>query len=106
MAAQCAPNGDADKSVYFTTITSPIQQARLNRQDAAAYLERIQLPAAEYIERKPSLDLLSSLLMQQHLNVPYDTSAIHVSTEAWQEESKVGQSTYRSRNAEADALFG
>jgi len=79
-----------DKSRYFSTSVPPAL-ACLNRPDTEAYLERIGLARESSAESSspdlasepPSFDLLAKILMAHHLAVPYDSSAIHVGSEAW-----------------------
>ncbi|KAM0787809.1 hypothetical protein ACM66B_003863 [Microbotryomycetes sp. NB124-2] len=49
----------------------------LCRADAVRYLERIQIPAA-VVDSAPSLELLTQLQSQHILNVPFETTAVHV----------------------------
>ncbi|GAA6011955.1 hypothetical protein JCM10207_003439 [Rhodosporidiobolus poonsookiae] len=50
---------------------------RLSRTNAAAYLERINLPGT-LLDSPPSLDLLRSLQSQHMLTVPFESTTIHV----------------------------
>ncbi|KAJ7695849.1 arylamine N-acetyltransferase 1 [Mycena olivaceomarginata] len=60
----------------------PYAQAKLNRADAGAYLERIKLPAT-LLDSPPSLSLLSTLFLSHLEEIPKDTSPLHVPEEQW-----------------------
>ncbi|GAA5992485.1 hypothetical protein JCM10908_000843 [Rhodotorula pacifica] len=60
----------------------PWKQVTLTREQAAAYLERIQLPPST-LSSPPSLSLLSQLLQSQLENIPKDTTPMHVSEAQW-----------------------
>jgi hypothetical protein len=60
----------------------PYAQAKLNRVDAGAYLERIKLPAT-LLDSPPSLSLLSTLFLSHLEEIPKDTSPLHVPEEQW-----------------------
>lgn len=68
-------------SLHFST-SNPPQLAVLNEEDSAAYLERLELPAT-LLHEPPSLSLLASILLAHHLQVPYDTSSLHVTNKSW-----------------------
>ncbi|BGP30133.1 hypothetical protein JCM10296v2_001885 [Rhodotorula toruloides] len=74
------------ESIYFSQSMPPVL-ACLSLPDTERYLERMGLPAALACE-PPSLDLLSRILMAHHLNIPYDSSAIHVGPEDWRGPNK------------------
>ncbi|GAA5916594.1 hypothetical protein JCM8208_002117 [Rhodotorula glutinis] len=86
-----------DESRYFST-SAPPTLACLNQADTEAYLERIGLASGssagssspDLASEPPSLALLAKILMAHHLSVPYDSSAIHVGSEAWA-RGKAGQ---------------
>lgn len=65
----------------------PPTLACLSLADTETYLARIGL-AASVAHEPASLDLLAKLLMAQQTSTPYDTSALHVSTEGWNGPSK------------------
>ncbi|KAJ7196940.1 arylamine N-acetyltransferase 1 [Mycena pura] len=60
----------------------PFAQAKLNRAEADAYLQRIRLPSS-LLDSPPSLELLSRLLLSQLEEIPKDTGPLHVPEEQW-----------------------
>ncbi|KAJ7166049.1 arylamine N-acetyltransferase 1 [Mycena filopes] len=60
----------------------PFAQAKLNRADAAAYLERIKLPST-LLDSPPSLSLLSTLFLSHLEQIPKDTTPLHVPEAQW-----------------------
>ncbi|GAA6000941.1 hypothetical protein JCM10207_007335 [Rhodosporidiobolus poonsookiae] len=70
-----------DQSLYFST-TIPPALAVLSLPDTELYLERIGLPAS-LANAKPSLELLSQLLLANHISIPFSSSPIHVAPEDW-----------------------
>lgn len=68
------------QSIYLTE-SSPIPKlAILNESDSKLYLERINLTnlTTISINSPPTLSLLSILLLQHQLCIPFDSSSIHV----------------------------
>ncbi|GAA5900398.1 uncharacterized protein JCM6883_002830 [Sporobolomyces salmoneus] len=64
------------ESLYFSTVVPP-QLATLNLPDTQLYLQRLGLDP-ELAHSPPSVELLSALLLNHHLKIPYDSSNIHV----------------------------
>ncbi|GAA5883549.1 hypothetical protein JCM16303_005482 [Sporobolomyces ruberrimus] len=60
-----------------STWPSPHEAGRLNRTDALAYLERINLPSS-LLDETPSLDLLTRLQTAHLLSVPFESTTVHV----------------------------
>ncbi|KAJ7672256.1 arylamine N-acetyltransferase 1 [Mycena polygramma] len=60
----------------------PYAQAKLNRTEATAYLERIKLPS-NLVDSPPSLSLLSTLFLAHLEQIPKDTSPLHVPEGQW-----------------------
>ncbi|GAA6020047.1 hypothetical protein JCM11491_004909 [Sporobolomyces phaffii] len=60
----------------------PFHQAVLTPEQTSLYLERIQLAQSTAAER-PSLALLSKLLLAQLEHIPKDTSPLHVAEPEW-----------------------
>ncbi|KAF8173886.1 hypothetical protein K438DRAFT_1683119 [Mycena galopus ATCC 62051] len=60
----------------------PYVQAKLNRDEAGAYLQRLKLSAA-LLDSPPSLSLLSTLFLSHLEQIPKDTSPLHVPEAQW-----------------------
>lgn len=73
------------ESIYFSSSNPPVLAA-LNLEDTQLYLKRLGIDP-ELAHRPPSLELLSLILVQHHLTIPYDSSAIHVSD--WDAEGPI-----------------
>lgn len=73
-----ADTSNKPASVFSTSTTLSL----LSETAAAAYLERIQLPAS-LLSASPSLELLAQLQLASLLNVPFDTTILHVPGSAW-----------------------
>jgi N-hydroxyarylamine O-acetyltransferase len=56
---------------------SPHTLGKLNRADALAYLERINLPSS-VVDEEPSLDLLRRLQSAHLISVPFESTSVHV----------------------------
>ncbi|KAL8283224.1 hypothetical protein RQP46_006002 [Phenoliferia psychrophenolica] len=70
----------------MSTTTVPPVLACLSLADSEAYAARIGLP--EIVVHEPaSLALLAKLLLHNQTTTPYDTSALHVGKDAWNEPS-------------------
>ncbi|KAJ7618513.1 arylamine N-acetyltransferase 1 [Roridomyces roridus] len=67
---------------YPTYPPDAFAQTTLNRQDAAAYLDRINLPAS-LLDSPPSLELLSTVFLAHLEQIPKDTSPLHVPESQW-----------------------
>ncbi|KAK4053802.1 hypothetical protein OIV83_001458 [Microbotryomycetes sp. JL201] len=73
---QRAPVQRPAESLYFSTVLPP-RLAVLSEADTIAYLDRLGL-SEELAHVEPSLDLLATLMMASHTQVPYDSSSLHV----------------------------
>jgi len=73
------------ESIYFSSSNPPVLAA-LNLEDTQLYLQRLGIDP-ELAHSPPSLELLSLILVQHHLTIPYDSSAIHVSD--WDAEGPI-----------------
>jgi len=73
------------ESIYFSSSNPPVLAA-LNLEDTQLYLKRLGIDPA-LAHSPPSLELLSLILVQHHLTIPYDSSAIHVSD--WDAEGPI-----------------
>ncbi|KAJ7124502.1 arylamine N-acetyltransferase 1 [Mycena epipterygia] len=60
----------------------PYAEAKLNKTEAGAYLERIKLPLT-LLDSPPSLSLLSTLFLSHLEHIPKDTTPLHVPEEQW-----------------------
>ncbi|KAJ6579627.1 arylamine N-acetyltransferase 1 [Mycena vulgaris] len=62
--------------------SDPYAPSKLNKTEAGAYLERINL-SSTLLDSPPSLDLLSRLFLSHLEHIPKDTSPLHVPEEQW-----------------------
>ncbi|KAJ7499872.1 arylamine N-acetyltransferase 1 [Mycena latifolia] len=62
--------------------SDPYAISTLNRTEAGAYLERIQLPST-LLDSPPSLPLLTTLFLAHLEQIPKDTTPLHVPEEQW-----------------------
>ncbi|KAL8279147.1 hypothetical protein RQP46_008403 [Phenoliferia psychrophenolica] len=81
---QLVPYTRPEVSTYFNTVETP---SCLSLADTELYLARVELSPALALQR-PSLQLLSDLLVANHTHIPYDSSVYHVSNEDWSGPSK------------------
>ncbi|KAI5478311.1 arylamine N-acetyltransferase [Pseudohyphozyma bogoriensis] len=75
-----------EQSIYFSTLL-PDSLAIHSLRDTIQFLIRLNLPPTT-VEQPPSLELLSKLLLAAHLEVPFDSSCLHVSADEWLGENK------------------
>ncbi|GAA6016531.1 hypothetical protein JCM11491_002352 [Sporobolomyces phaffii] len=68
----------SSSSTSMSIWPGPDSVAKLSRDDAVAYLERIHLDAAAVWDAQPSLELLRTLQSAHLVAVPFESTAVHV----------------------------
>ncbi len=75
------------ESRYLSSNAPPFELSAFSTPDLEAYIARLGLDKG-IIDQPPSLDLLSTLLTQHQLTVPFDVSSLHVQPDDWTAQSK------------------
>ena len=71
----------------MSTTTAPPALACLSLADSEAYAARIGLSTG-VVHEQPSLELLSKILLAQQTTTPYDSSSLHVGSDAFKGPSQ------------------